>query len=615
MKSGNGQRLNILYIVSEREMGLRYGGGCCREGSMTINRSHVVSFLAGAALPALLLFFLASDRVGEQLAIVSSWRSNGGGALPPPPPNVFAGDDGGDAAELLQQEKFPGLPELLPKVAMDDRTVIITSVNEAWARPGSLLDLFRDSFKNGEGIAHLLDHVLVVAVDPAGFRRCKAVHPHCFLLIVNSAAGNLSSANRFMTKGYVDLVWAKLSLQQRVLELGYNFLFTDADIVWFRDPFRHIKLYADMAVSCDRISGDADDDVDRSSPNTGFYYVKSTKRTVEMLRRWQAARSRFPPDNDQGIFNAIKRELAGGELHIKIVFLDTALFGGFCQYHDDDVGRVCTMHANCCVGLENKVHDLTNVLADWKNYTSLPPPEKKSAKFRWTVPAKCKTSFQLRPPGLQSLLMRGSAGMASSKSGLSPVVVFLLGAASATALIVFVFTSNARPTWPTPETTPARRQEKKAAAVACTPRAKGTDSETHRAARTNQTGGEEDDDEFARMVRRAAMEDRTVIMTSVNEAWAAPGSLMDSFLESFRVGENISHFVQHIVVVAMDEGALRRCRAVHPHCYLLLPEVAGLDLSGAKSYMTKDYLDLVWSKLKLQQRVLELGYNLLFTAS
>ncbi|KAF0927783.1 hypothetical protein E2562_036203 [Oryza meyeriana var. granulata] len=205
--------------------------------------------------------------------------------------------------------------------------------------------------------------------------------------------------------------------------------------------------------------------------------------------------------------------------------------------------------------------------------------------------------------------------MASSKNGLSPVVVFLLGAASATALIVFVFTSTARPAWPTPETTPTRRQDKAATTVPCAPRAKataGSDSEMHRAARTNQTGGD-NDDEFARMVRRAAMEDRTVIMTSVNEAWAAPGSLMDSFLESFRVGENISHFVQHIVVVAMDEGALRRCRAMHPHCYLLLPEVAGLDLSGAKSYMTKDYLDLVWSKLKLQQRILELGYNLLFT--
>jgi hypothetical protein len=128
------------------------------------------------------------------------------------------------------------------------------------------------------------------------------------------------------------------------------------------------------------------------------------------------------------------------------------------------------------------------------------------------------------------------------------------------------------------------------------------------------SGSDDDDAGFARMLRRAAMEDRTVIMTSVNEAWAAPGSLLDSFLESFRVGENVSHLAKHVVVVAMDDGAFRRCQAVHPHCHLLRPEKAGLDLSGAKSYMTKDYLDLVWSKLKLQQRVLELGYNLLFTA-
>uniref|UniRef100_J3L788 Nucleotide-diphospho-sugar transferase domain-containing protein n=1 Tax=Oryza brachyantha TaxID=4533 RepID=J3L788_ORYBR len=57
-----------------------------------------------------------------------------------------------------------------------------------------------------------------------------------------------------------------------------------------------------------------------------------------VLRHWQAA-SQFPPDNDQGIFNAIERELAGGELNVKIVFLDTALSVRFCQYHDDVVDR------------------------------------------------------------------------------------------------------------------------------------------------------------------------------------------------------------------------------------------------------------------------------------
>jgi len=136
-----------------------------------------------------------------------------------PPLNVI------DAAAAPAQSEFAGLAELLPKVATDDGTVIITSVNEAFARPNSLLDLFRESFRAGEGIEHLLSHVLVVAVDDMAFAHCAAVHPHCYLLEVHSNL-NLSSANEFMSEAYVELVWTKLSLQQRVLELGYSFLFT-----------------------------------------------------------------------------------------------------------------------------------------------------------------------------------------------------------------------------------------------------------------------------------------------------------------------------------------------------------------------------------------------------
>jgi hypothetical protein len=109
---------------------------------------------------------------------------------------------------------------------MEDRTVILTLVNEAWAQSGSLLDIYRESFKNGEDIEHFLNHVLVIAVDAGGFGRCKAVHPHFYLLEVNKSTANLSSANRFMTKEFLELVWLKLSFQQRILELGYSFLFT-----------------------------------------------------------------------------------------------------------------------------------------------------------------------------------------------------------------------------------------------------------------------------------------------------------------------------------------------------------------------------------------------------
>jgi hypothetical protein len=45
------------------------GMGSLHDGATV---SHSVSFLLGALLPTLLLFFLASDRVGEQLSSMSS---------------------------------------------------------------------------------------------------------------------------------------------------------------------------------------------------------------------------------------------------------------------------------------------------------------------------------------------------------------------------------------------------------------------------------------------------------------------------------------------------------------------------------------------------------------
>jgi hypothetical protein len=281
-------------------------------------------------------------------------------------------------------------------VATDDRTVIITSVNEAFARLGSLLDLFRESFHAGDGIAHLLNHILIVAVDAAAYHHCRRVHPHCYLLEARTSM-NLSSETDFMSDAYLELVWAKLELQQRVLQLGYNFLFTDVDIVWFRDPFRHIGVHADMAMSCDIYSGDADA-LDGKWPNTGFFYVKATGRTVEMLRRWRAARWRFPRDHDQTIFKNIMHELAAvdGDLRLRFQFLDTAHFGGFCRVFQNDIATACTMHANCCFGLRNKLSDLRDVLGQWKNYTAVTPPERRNAKaagssLGWRIPAKCGT--------------------------------------------------------------------------------------------------------------------------------------------------------------------------------------------------------------------------------
>jgi hypothetical protein len=104
-----------------------------------------------------------------------------------------------------------------------------------------------------------------------------------------------------------------------------------------------------------------------------------------------------------------------------------------------------------------------------------------------------------------------------------------------------------------------------------------------------------------------------VIMTSINRAYAEPGSLLDLFLESFRLGEGTAHLLDHVLIVAVDPGALRRCRSVHRHCYLLRRSPGAVDYSDEKHFMTKDYLDMMWGRNRFQQTILELGFNFLFT--
>ncbi|RLN03811.1 uncharacterized protein C2845_PM13G17550 [Panicum miliaceum] len=372
-------------------MGPGFVGGKMQQGG------HAVSFLLGAALPTALLFLLAFDRLGEGLSTIStSWRGNGtmtaaqqvAAARPPAAANTPTAADDRPAPAQDHEVEFLGLAELLRKVATEDRTVIMTSVNEVWTRPNSLLDIFLGGFRDGEGIAHLVNHVLIVTVDAGSFRGCKAVHPHCYLLEVSSM--DMNRAKTFGTREYVEMIWLKLSIQQRVLELGYNFLFTDADILWLRNPFQHISVYADMSCSLDN-SKMAPALLDCEN-NVGFYYMKSTNRSVAMIKYWRAARARFDGNPiEQVVFNTIKHELIS-DLGARIQPLETEYISGFCDFQER-LDKVFTVHANCCMGLDNKVNDLRNVAADWKNYTSLTPEVRKKGSIKVTPPSKCRKSM------------------------------------------------------------------------------------------------------------------------------------------------------------------------------------------------------------------------------
>ena len=101
-------------------------------------------------------------------------------------------------------------------------------------------------------------------------------------------------------------------------------------------------------------------------------------------------------------------------------------------------------------------------------------------------------------------------------------------------------------------------------------------------------------------------------MTFTNEAWTAPGSLLDLFLQSFRLGVRTVPLLKHLIVVAVDAKAYERCQLVHQLCYYF--RVDGVDYAAEQSYMQKDYLDMMWLRNRFQARILELGYSFVVTS-
>ncbi|KAJ4798045.1 nucleotide-diphospho-sugar transferase family protein [Rhynchospora pubera] len=382
--------------------------------SLQLHIHPLISFILGAAMATACILLYISANPGSNpsagsnpnpLELSANWTGSS------KPDSVDQGVTGEIKEEVLQMEAkeaastgqgpnttsqfittspapqaydpYKELVEVLKKAANEDNTVILTQINEAFAKPGSLLDLFLESFHAGENIERLLNHLVMVTMDQNAYDRCKSLHPHCYFMRTEGVYYN--NEKTFMSKDYLDMMWGRNKFQLTILELGFNFLFTDVDVLWFRDPFRHISLAAHLAISSDVFLGDPDSV--SNFPNGGFLYAKSCNKTIEFYRFWQEGRERFAGRNEQEVFNAIKSE-AVSQMKVRFQFLDTAYCGGFCQL-SKDLNKICTLHANCCVGLGNKIPDLRGALDDWKNFTTKSYDERRWGNFHWRVPGIC----------------------------------------------------------------------------------------------------------------------------------------------------------------------------------------------------------------------------------
>lgn len=121
------------------------------------------------------------------------------------------------------------LGSALARAAMPNKTLIIAVVNRAYAEQGvdsdkTMLGLFLESFWLGVGTRRLLDHVLVVAVDEAAYRRCLFQRLHCYRLETEGV--DFRGEVVYMSEGFVRMMWRRTLFLTEVLRRGYSFIFT-----------------------------------------------------------------------------------------------------------------------------------------------------------------------------------------------------------------------------------------------------------------------------------------------------------------------------------------------------------------------------------------------------
>ncbi|KAF5731023.1 hypothetical protein HS088_TW19G00626 [Tripterygium wilfordii] len=277
----------------------------------------------------------------------------------------------------------------------NNKTVIIAIVNKAYVEGDdrSMLGLFLNSFWHGEGTRGLIDHLLLVAVDQTAFERCKFLRLHCYKLVTDGV--EFDGEEVYMSDDFIKMMWRRTLFLGDVLKRGYNFIFMDTDVMWLRNPFSRLiqNDTVDLQISTDFFNGDQ---WSQSNPiNTGFYMIMSNNKTVSLFDSWYAKKDNSTGLKEQDVLNTmIHDEGVFQHLGLRVRFLDTLYFSGFCQ-DSRDVRAVTTVHSNCCRTINAKVTDLTSVIHDWKRFraASLSSSPNETSAFSWSRHVACVDSW------------------------------------------------------------------------------------------------------------------------------------------------------------------------------------------------------------------------------
>ena len=182
-----------------------------------------------------------------------------------------------------------------------EKTVLLTGCNHG----------FLNHLENFRCFAERLDmKFLVIALD---FKAFEYIRRNTTMdAIFMSTADVTGDAVDFRSKQFNLITARKKEAVHDVLDLGFDVLFTDTDVALLRDPFPYMLFKnVDYVHSLNAICTATNTWNFRNSReegNTGFYYVRSSNRTIALWRDAFEAVPKFPGLDDQAVFWRVIRQ-------------------------------------------------------------------------------------------------------------------------------------------------------------------------------------------------------------------------------------------------------------------------------------------------------------------
>jgi len=185
--------------------------------------------------------------------------------------------------------------EQLDSYALSDGTIMTTVSNHGYLL--YTLNMLKSLRPFG------LDHkILILCLDRKGadVLEKKGYHPIC----IDHTIGRFCPWN---TKGYDQICYLKMELVYRILSFGKNVLLIDGDIVFLQDPMTDVLQWGKESGEV-WIQNDAQNDQDTNNLCTGYLYLRSSPRMIELYDCVSAAgQEKYKKcafdNNDQTYFN------------------------------------------------------------------------------------------------------------------------------------------------------------------------------------------------------------------------------------------------------------------------------------------------------------------------